>query len=221
MTRISTFACRVIEVTNLGDDRSRVGLAGIIQKQYNTHKCHMPETLSPGIYFEELSSLPHPIDYSSGGLSGWSSGRSSPGSGTGQLHFFPAQGNVLWGSRTSSQDTQWQYINVRRFVLFIEQSLQQQLQWVVFENNGPALWQRVSQLIDGFLNSQWQSGKLHGKKQQEAYFVQCNNTTTTQTDIANGRLVIIVGFAPVYPAEFIVIQITGQTNQSQTNQKKK
>lgn len=176
----------------------------------------MPDTLAPGIYVEELASLPHPVDYASGGaagLSGLSPSKSSPASASGPLHFFPAQGSVIYGSRTSSQDTQWQYVNVRRTAVFIEQSLQQQLRWVVFENNGPALWQRVSQSIQGFLNSQWQNGSLQGKKQQEAYFVRCNSTTMTQTDLANGRLVIVVGFAPVYPAEFIVIQITGQTNQ--------
>ncbi len=175
----------------------------------------MPDTFAPGIYVEELSSLPHPIDFASSGaagLSGLASHKSSPANGTSPLHFFPAQGNVIWGARTSSQNTQWQYVNVRRFALYIEQSLQQQLQSVVFENNGPALWQRVNQSIQGFLNSQWQNGSLQGKRQQDAYFVQCNSTTMTQTDIANGRLVIIVGFAPVYPAEFIVIQITGQTN---------
>src|ERR1700735_2663216 len=73
---------------------------------------------------EDLSSLPHPIDYSAGGLSGWSSGRPSPERRTGPLHLFPAQGNVLWGSGTSTRTRE---VNVRRFVLFIEQSLQQQL----------------------------------------------------------------------------------------------
>ncbi len=121
------------------------------------------------------------------------------------------QGNLVWGARTSSQDSQWQHVNVRRLMLFIEHSLAQQLQWAVFENNAPSLWARVVSSVEGFLTSQWQSGSLHGKKRQEAFFVKCDSTTMTQNDIDNGRLVILVGFAPVHPAEFVVLQITGQT----------
>jgi phage tail sheath protein FI len=172
----------------------------------------MPEFLAPGIHIEEVQSLLHPIDCVSTGTAGFigvaAGGLRPLGSG---LRYFPLQGNVIWGARTSSQDSQWQYVNVRRQVLFIERSLGQQLQWVVFENNGPGLWARVISSVGGFLTSQWQSGSLHGKKRQEAFFVKCDNTTMTQNDIDDGRLVILVGFAPVRPAEFVVLQIAGRT----------
>lgn len=107
--------------------------------------------------------------------------------------------------------TDWKYINVRHFVLYIEQSLSQGVRWAVFQNNGPALWSRVANLIDDFLMNQWLQGKLHGKKKQEAYFVKCDSSTMSQNDLDNGRLVALVGFAPVRPAEFIVVQIGIQT----------
>ena len=119
----------------------------------------------------------------------------------------PTQADVIWGARTSTQDTQWQYVNVRRYMTFIEQSLAQGVQWAVFENNGPALWSRVKQSVDSFLTGQWLQGSLQGTKKDEAFFVVCDTTTMTQNDIDNGRLVAAVGVAPVYPAEFVVLKI--------------
>jgi phage tail sheath protein FI len=175
----------------------------------------MPASLATGIYIEEVRSLLHPINCESTGTAG-SIGVAVGGfyplaSGINPLRFFSMQGSMIWGARTSSQDSQWQYVNIRRLVLFIERSLGQQLQWAVFENNGPGLWARVVSSVESFLTSQWQSGSLHGSKRQDAFFVKCGNTTMTQNDIDNGRLVIIVGFAPVRPAEFVVLQISGQT----------
>lgn len=81
----------------------------------------------------------------------------------------------------------------------------------MFENNGPALWATVRSTVEAFLTNVWQAGSLVGNKQQDAYFVRCDQTTTTQNDIDSGRLVAIVGVAPLYPAELIVVQITAWT----------
>lgn len=168
----------------------------------------MPESLYPGIYLEELPGVFHSIPGLSAGLAGLTDSLNLPLSRyVHRLRVFPARGSLVWGARTSSQDTQWQYVNVRRYMTFIEQSLSQGLQWAVFDNNGPALWSRVSQSVDGFLTGQWLQGSLQGKKKDEAYFVACDTTTMTQSDIDNGRLVVVVGIAPVYPAEFVVFQI--------------
>lgn len=90
---------------------------------------------------------------------------------------------------------------------FVESSLAQGTQWAVFENNGPELWSRVSSSVTDFLMNEWRSGKLKGSKPEEAFFVRCDNTTMTQNDLDNGRLVIVIGVAPVKPAEFVVFQI--------------
>lgn len=127
------------------------------------------------------------------------------------LHFFPARGNQIWGARTTSQDTQWQYVNVRRLMIYIEQSLSQGLQWAVFENNNSLLWGRVINTVGTFLQSLVQQGTLQG---DGAYFVRCGSDTMTQADLDAGRLVLVVGVAPVEPAEFVVIQITVLTNQT-------
>ncbi len=162
----------------------------------------MPQFSYPGIYVEELPGVFHPIS----GLSPSTAGPAGLADSLGR-----PQGVLIWGARTSSQDTGWQYVNVKRLTVYIEQSLSQGVRWAVFENNGPTLWAQVVQSVEGFLTRQWLSGSLQGNKKDEAYFVQCNSTTMTQNDLDNGRLVIVVGFAPVQPAEFVVIRITIQT----------
>jgi Bacteriophage tail sheath protein len=128
------------------------------------------------------------------------------------LRVLPGKGIQIWGARTTSPDSDWKYINIRRLAVFIEHSLSQGLQWAVFEPNGPALWAAVRLSIEDFLRNLWKSGGLKGPKQEEAFFVRCDNTTMTQSDIDVGRFVVIVGFAPVRPAEFVILRITGQTN---------
>ena len=171
----------------------------------------MPNSLYPGIYLEELRGVFRAIpglSPSTAGVAGLTDSLNLPlGRYVNRLRVSPAQGSLIWGARTSSQDQQWRYVNVRRYMAFIEQSLSQGVQWAVFENNGPALWSRVSQSVDGFLTRQWLQGSLQGTKKDEAYFVVCNTTTMTQNDIDNGRLVAVVGIAPVYPAEFVIFQI--------------
>jgi Bacteriophage tail sheath protein len=124
------------------------------------------------------------------------------------IRSFPAQGIKVWGARTTtSENSNYKFVPVRRLMVFIEQSISQGIQWAVFEPNGPALWASVSSSIQNFLTALWKSGAFKGTTPQEAFFVRCDRTTMTKSDIDNGRLVCIVGVAPVSPAEFVIIQI--------------
>lgn len=129
------------------------------------------------------------------------------------LRNFPEQGGPkCWGARTLSTDPAWRYIPVRRTFLFIEQSLDAGLQWSVFEPNAKPLWDTVRQSITGFLDSIWRQGGLAGATRDEAFFVNVGyGETMEQDDLANGRLIVQVGIAPVYPAEFVIIQISQKT----------
>lgn len=120
-------------------------------------------------------------------------------------------GNLIWGARTVSLDTSWTYVSVRRFFIFVEQSLMQSLQWVVFEPNGEALWSAVTRDISAFLTAQWHQNALFGSKASEAFFVTCDASNNPPETRANGLLYIDVGLAPVYPAEFVVIRLTQKT----------
>ncbi len=120
----------------------------------------------------------------------------------------PLQGFRVWGARTSTnQDSDYKYIPVRRLMIFLEQSIAQGIQWAVFEPNGPALWAVVRSSIENFLRSVWRQGALQGSTEQEAVFVRCDLTTMTENDLDNGRLICIVGVAPVRAAEFVILQI--------------
>jgi Bacteriophage tail sheath protein len=120
----------------------------------------------------------------------------------------PTHGITVWGARTTSDDdSDWEYVAVRRYLIFLEQSIEQGVQWAVVEPNGPALWVVVRSSIEDFLATSWKQGALQGSTAQEAFFVRCDATTMTQGDLDNGRLVCIVGVAPVRPAEFVIIQI--------------
>ncbi len=110
-------------------------------------------------------------------------------------------------ARALNPDPDWKYINVRRYLVYLERSISAATQWVVFEPNGPILWARVQDTVADFLESQWQSGELAGTTPQQAYFVRCDRTTMTQNDLDNGRLVCEVGVAPLKPAEFIIFRI--------------
>jgi phage tail sheath protein FI len=117
------------------------------------------------------------------------------------------RGLRVYGGRTMSNDTDYKYVNVERLLIFIEHSLDLGLQWVVFEPNAEALWARVRRSISNFLTLVWRNGALEGTKTEEAYFVRCDRTTMTQTDIDSGRLIVQVGVAPVKPAEFVIVRI--------------
>lgn len=119
-------------------------------------------------------------------------------------------GIVLWGARTlaaSAAESDWKYVNIRRFVLFLERSIEDGLQWTVFEPNGETLWAAIRLEVSAFLHTAWRAGALQGATPKDAYFVRCDATTMTQDDIDNGRLIVLIGVAPVKPAEFVVIRI--------------
>jgi uncharacterized protein len=107
----------------------------------------------------------------------------------------------------SASNASWKYISVRRLRIFIERSIDRDLQWVVFEPNAPPLWAAVRHSITNFLTDLWRSGALKGATPERAFFVRCDRTTMTQDDIDNGRLIIVIGVAPVRPAEFVIIRI--------------
>ena len=123
------------------------------------------------------------------------------------IRAFVGRGIRIWGARTCSSDGSWKYVNVRRLFIFLEKSIERGTQWVVFEPNDEKLWARVKQTINQFLTTVWRSGALMGSTQEEAFFVKCDRTTMTQDDIDNGRLIIMVGVAPVKPAEFVIFRI--------------
>lgn len=127
--------------------------------------------------------------------------------GINSIRFFPSRGILLWGARTTSSDSQWKYVNVRRYFIYLEQSIYDGLQWVVFEPNGEPPWAAVQQTISNFLLNNWRSGALTGSKPEEAFFVRCDRSTMTQNDIDNGRLIAEIAVAPVRPAEFVIIRI--------------
>lgn len=133
------------------------------------------------------------------------------------LRAFPNLGQRVWGARTLSDDTRWRYVNVRRLFLFIEESLDEGLQWVVFEPNAEQLWASVRQSISSFLTEVWRAGALAGTTPEEAFYVVCDRSTMTEDDLAQGRLVCQVGVAPVFPAEFVVVRIQQATRESNTS----
>ncbi len=117
------------------------------------------------------------------------------------------RGIRVYGGRCITSDPDWKYVNVRRLLIFIEASIDRGLQWVVFEPNAEPLWARVRRTISNFLTTVWRNGALEGTTREEAYFVKCDRTTMTQADIDNGRLICVIGVAPVKPAEFVIIRI--------------
>ena len=123
------------------------------------------------------------------------------------IRFFPGRGIRVWGSRTLSSDTLWKYINVRRLFIYLKQSINDGTQWVVFEPNDEKLWARVRRTLTEFLTRVWRDGALMGTKPEEAFFVKVDRTTMTQDDIDNGRLIVLIGVAPVKPAEFVIFRI--------------
>jgi phage tail sheath protein FI len=129
-------------------------------------------------------------------------------------------GTVLWGARTLQGNDQlsseWKYIPVRRMALFIEQSLCRALQWVVFEPNDNPLWSEIRLNVGAFMQNLFRQGAFQGQTPQDAYFVKCDHETTTQNDINMGIVNIAVGFAPLKPAEFVVIQIQQMAGQIAT-----
>jgi phage tail sheath protein FI len=134
--------------------------------------------------------------------------------GINSLRSFPGRGNRVWGARTVSSDPEWKYINLQRYFLYLEHSIDLGTQWAVFEPNNEHLWASVKQTVESFLFNEWKSGALLGAKPDEAYFVKCDGTTMTQNDLDNGRLICIVGVAAIKPAEFVIFRIGQWTSSS-------
>jgi phage tail sheath protein FI len=136
------------------------------------------------------------------------------------LRSMPAAGRVIWGSRTLQGNdrlaSEWKYVPVRRTALFIEESLFRGTQWVVFEPNDEPLWAQIRLNLGAFMHNLFRQGAFQGTTPKEAYFVKCDKETTTQTDINSGIVNILVGFAPLKPAEFVVIKIQQIAGQIET-----
>ncbi|MCC6729952.1 MAG: phage tail sheath family protein [Chthonomonadales bacterium] len=138
--------------------------------------------------------------------------------GVNVLRNFAIFGNVCWGARTmegaDQQASEWKYVPVRRTALYIEESLARGLKWVVFEPNDEPLWSQIRLNVGAFMQDLFRQGAFQGKSPREAYFVKCDSETTTQSDINRGVVNIVVGFAPLKPAEFVVIQIQQMAGQA-------
>jgi phage tail sheath protein FI len=131
------------------------------------------------------------------------------------IRYMPSHGPVIWGARTlqgvDSFVLEWKYINVRRLALFIEESLYRGLKWAVFEPNDESLWAKIRQTVGNFLQGLFLQGAFLGTTPREAYFVKCDRGTISQRDIDQGIVNLLVGFAPLKPAEFVIIKIQLKT----------
>jgi len=123
------------------------------------------------------------------------------------IRFFPGRGYLLWGARVLSQDPEWKYLNLRRYFIFLEHSIDHGTQWAVFEPNSETLWTNLRGAVQDFLLKEWQRGNLLGDKPDKAYFVKCDRSTMTQADLDAGRLICLIGVAPLKPAEFVLFRI--------------
>jgi len=127
--------------------------------------------------------------------------------GINAFRFFEGRGYRLWGARTISSDPEWKYVNLRRYFAYLEHSIDKGTQWAVFEPNGDLLWANVRRTVSDFLFNEFQMGALLGEKPEQAFFVKCDRSTMTQNDLDNGRLVCLIGVAPLRPAEFVIFRI--------------
>jgi uncharacterized protein len=126
---------------------------------------------------------------------------------------FPGYGIVSWGTRTLATDPAWRYIPVRRMAIFLRASIYAGIQWAVFEPNDEPLWAELRLNVRAFMLTQFRAGAFQGSTPAAAFFVSCDSTTTTQQDIDNGVVNILVGFAPLKPAEFVVLKLSQKVNQ--------
>lgn len=123
------------------------------------------------------------------------------------IRAFPGRGIRIWGARTLSSDPAWRYLNVRRLFNYIEESVLEGTQWVVFEPNDMDLWERVKRTVNGFLTRTWREGALFGATPEEAFYVKCDAETNPPDVVDAGQLIVEIGIAPVKPAEFVVFRI--------------
>lgn len=133
--------------------------------------------------------------------------------GVNLIRKFPGAGIRVWGARTASSKPLWKYINVRRLFIYLEESIKANTNWVVFEPNDANLWSRVKRTIEIFLEGVWRTGALVGGSPGDAFFVDIGPNTMTKDDIDNGRMICVIGVAPVKPAEFVIFRITQKTGE--------
>jgi phage tail sheath protein FI len=167
---------------------------------------------------------PAGIEAAMQGISGLSLGGSaSPGTladvdseklnpaGINSLRNFPTTGTVVWGARTlKGADvlvSDWKYIPIRRLAYYIEESVVRGIKWTAFEPNDQALWAQIGLSVNAFMQTLFTHGAFQGTTPQQAYFVKCDNDTTTPADMENGIVNIVIGFAPMNPAEFVMLYI--------------
>jgi len=127
------------------------------------------------------------------------------------LRQIPGAGRVVWGARTMLPNSEWRYVSVRRTAIFLRTSIYNGIQWAVFEPNDEPLWQSLRTTIGGFMETQFRNGAFAGRTSDEAYFVKVDSETTTEIDQAAGIVNILVGFAPLRPAEFVVVKLSQKT----------
>lgn len=136
------------------------------------------------------------------------------------LRQFNVYGDVVWGARTMQGNdqaaSQWKYVPIRRLALYIESSLYDGTQWVVFEPNDASLWSQIRLNVGTFMQGLFLQGAFQGTTPQQAYFVKCDADNNPQSSINLGVVNILVGFAPLYPAEFVVIHIQQMAGQTQS-----
>jgi Bacteriophage tail sheath protein len=123
------------------------------------------------------------------------------------LRVVPDRGIVVWGAHTTASDPEWKYVSVRRYLTFLEHSIDRGTQWTRFEPNAEPLWADVRETIEAFLLGQFRAGAFQGRTPDEAFFVKCDRTTMTQDDLDQGLLVCLVGVAVLRPAEFVTFRI--------------
>jgi uncharacterized protein len=131
--------------------------------------------------------------------------------GVNVIRTIPGAGLVSWGSRTSVPSSEWRYVPVRRTAMFLRKSIYNGIQWAVFEPNNQDLWRALRVTIGAFMETQFRNGAFAGATSKDAYFVKVDSETTTPIDQANGVVNILVGFAPLRPAEFVVVQLSQMT----------
>ncbi len=131
--------------------------------------------------------------------------------GVNLIRKFPGAGIRIWGARTASSKPLWKYVNVRRLFIYLEESIKNNTSWIVFEPNEAGLWSRVKRTVELFLEGVWRSGALVGGSVSDAFFVDIGPNTMTKDDIDQGRLICVIGVAPVKPAEFVIFRITQNT----------
>jgi phage tail sheath protein FI len=169
---------------------------------------------------------PAGIDAALAGTSGLTRTLTDPENGTlnklgiNCLRTFQIIGSVVWGARTlrgaDELADEYKYVPVRRLALYIEESLYRGSKWVVFEPNDEPLWAAIRLNVGTFMHDLFRQGAFQGRTPRDAYLVKCDKETTTQSDINRGIVNIVVGFAPLKPAEFVIIKIQQLAGQSQT-----